>query len=1126
MTNSSVLTNLIDPPSQRAMYKYDDADDWIVEEEKEVYSISVKHKGFVYMPREGWMNVLPMHFIYKYKKDPYGLLLRRKARLVVGGHRQQHEVDYFETYAATTMMESVRYYLAVAASVAAKIAKFDIETFFLYAKPDVDIYVEQPPGHQIIPEGAKNGSKHTDYVIQLQVALYGCKQSPMLANQDVTSFFRGIGLLPTRTDSQVFVSGTFPKSFVIVLLFVDDGLCIYNDDQRYKKLIADMKKKYTLKEELNPKDFLSLEIEYHDTYLKLHQTGYVKQLLNDFKMDNCNSVPTPITESLVKVITETPNSLTNVSNTNDFPMLTLCGRLLWLTRLSRFDICFATNFLCRYMAVANKLDKLLPIAKRVLRYLKGAAEVGLIYPIMKQTDLIVSGVVDSDFAGDTTKKSTYCRYTYLDRCLINFTTKLQKTVATSTCNAEFNGIAEAMTDVIYYRACTAELRGKFWPKELSPFTINYPMCDCPRAKEMLKADNKPEPPPSVIKNDNAGAVAAIAKAGATAKGTKNEVAKLAFVQKCVELGIARLEHQPGADIVTDMGTKGVPPAAFAKKLQDAQPSEEEFKTARLMHLTVEQDTSDVETFNTHQPLPGDPGYDSDQGLKVQFELDGDLSDDSIVSKTDPEYVKANFSYDSQDQEPYLAPRYVDKEDLTESMFDDSVERKEKLNAQQYAVRLAYKEMLNLPDKVYRYPNSRLMMVRDQEGAHRRRVLNGTFAQSAAEEERVFCIIWCLTNEYYDSTHLMALGVVIIYDFGDANPLRVVINVPRTMGTTLAEFVERYVGTMFNQPLSKFYISLNGKRFSPYRLYSCAFALIDHDEVTITPKELGLMGGGRHQKTCSVLSELQIDSSDEEEKLPREFPTVTQPSSRTVSTTTTITTTRAPRHKDSKRTVSARYKQLAVEPRKPNTVCWSPELDRSSTSSAAATPMVITANVSSELPFVASYRDEDPDYSVTFNDFSRSNSESSSTIASSSQDSNGPVEAVTDDQRRAFKLFGARCRNEVNKLHQKLTSYNKKMAIYHKQCERLLQIEKTANDFSTPSVRTMDNKMESLANRIAGLPQVEGEESCAARRAKDVLLEVTDFLAEDYNVSFTASFCIALGAISIPVSYTHLRAHET
>ena len=157
---------------------------------------------------------------------------------------------------------------------------------------------------------------------------------------------------------------------------------------------------------------------------------------------------------------------------------------------------------------------------------------------IKRTDLTVSSVVDSDFAGDTTKKSTYCRFTYLDRCLINFTAKLQKTVATSTFNAEFNGIAEAMTVVIYYRACTAELKGKFWPKELSPFTLNYPLCNYPRAQKMFEADAEPGPSPSVIKNDNAGAVAAIAKAGATAKGTKNEVAKQAFVKKCVELGIA------------------------------------------------------------------------------------------------------------------------------------------------------------------------------------------------------------------------------------------------------------------------------------------------------------------------------------------------------------------------------------------------------------------------------------------------------------------------------------------------------------------------------------------------------------------------------------------------------------
>jgi len=177
-------------------------------------------------------------------------------------------------------------------------------------------------------------------------------------------------------------------------------------------MLTNLQKKYTLKVTYQPKDFLSLEIEYHPTHLKLHQTGYVNQLLTDFKMANCNPAPTPITASQVKVITETPASLKDQPNVNEFPMLTLCGRLLWLVRLSRFDILFATNFLCRYMSVANKLEKLMPIVKRILRYLAGTKDRGLIYPISKGTDLTVSAQVDSDFSGDTTKRSTYCRYTY------------------------------------------------------------------------------------------------------------------------------------------------------------------------------------------------------------------------------------------------------------------------------------------------------------------------------------------------------------------------------------------------------------------------------------------------------------------------------------------------------------------------------------------------------------------------------------------------------------------------------------------------------------------------------------------------------------------------------------------
>ena len=563
---------LPDPSSKANMLKYEDSDDWILSEEKELYSIAVKHKGFTYRRREPSMNVLPSHFIYKYKRDPHGNLTSRKTRFVAGGHKQEYEVDYFDTYAATTQLESVRLMLGVAASVGAKLAKFDIETFFLYSKPDTDIFIEQPPGHEIVPEGAPTHHTVKDYVVQLNVSLYGCKQSPRLANLDVTKFFAEIGLVPMVTDPQAFILGHFPSCFVIVLLFVDDGMCVYNNSDLFENMLTKLQKKYTLKVTYQPKDFLSLEIEYHPTHMKLHQTGYVNQLLTDFKMTNCNPVPTPITASQVKVITETPASLKDQPNVNEFPMLTLCGRLLWLVRLSRFDILFATNFLCRYMSVANKLEKLMPIVKRILRYLAGTRDRGLIYPISKGTDLIVSAQVDSDFSGDTTKRSTYCRYTYLDNCLINFCTKLQKSVATSTCNAEFNGITEAVTDILYYRVCVENLKGRTWPLSLSPFAVNYPPCDCKRAKEIKEQLSKWKPaPPSVLFSDSQTAIACV-KNNKTTPGTKNETNKSAFVHEICNSGLVTMQHLDGTKLCPDAGTKALPPDQFEALINAAQPT--------------------------------------------------------------------------------------------------------------------------------------------------------------------------------------------------------------------------------------------------------------------------------------------------------------------------------------------------------------------------------------------------------------------------------------------------------------------------------------------------------------------------------------------------------------------------
>ena len=229
------------------------------------------------------------------------------------------------------------------------------------------------------------------------------------------------------------------------------------------------------------------------------------------------------------------------------------------------------------MSVANKLEKLMPIVKRRLRYLAGTRDRGLIYPISNGTSLTVSAQVDSDFSGDTTKKSTYCRYTYLDNCLINFCTKLQKSVATSTCNAEFNGITEAVTDILYYRVCIENLKGRTWPLSLSPFAVNYPPCDCKRAEAIKnQLDSWTPAPPSVLFSDSQTAIACV-KNNKTTPGTKNETNKSAFVHEVCNSGLVSLQHCEGTKLCPDAGTKALAPEQFEALIISAQPTEESLK---------------------------------------------------------------------------------------------------------------------------------------------------------------------------------------------------------------------------------------------------------------------------------------------------------------------------------------------------------------------------------------------------------------------------------------------------------------------------------------------------------------------------------------------------------------------
>nr|GFA38199.1 retrovirus-related Pol polyprotein from transposon TNT 1-94 [Tanacetum cinerariifolium] len=109
-------------------------------------------------------------WIYKVKLDEYGDVLKNKARLVAKGYRQKEGIEFEESFAPVACIESIRIFIANAASKNMNIYKMDVKTTFLTGKLKEEVYVSQPEGF-FDPD-------HLTHVYHLKKALYDLKWAP------------------------------------------------------------------------------------------------------------------------------------------------------------------------------------------------------------------------------------------------------------------------------------------------------------------------------------------------------------------------------------------------------------------------------------------------------------------------------------------------------------------------------------------------------------------------------------------------------------------------------------------------------------------------------------------------------------------------------------------------------------------------------------------------------------------------------------------------------------------------------------------------------------------------------------------------------------------------------------
>ena len=112
-------------------------------------------------------NVITAKWVFAWKTDSDRYITKVKARLVARGYGQQLGGDYFNTFAPTPTVSSIKVALAIAVQNDWPLYHFDVKQAFVQAKLDTDVYMELPNGR----------GERTGKVVKLDRALYGIKQA-------------------------------------------------------------------------------------------------------------------------------------------------------------------------------------------------------------------------------------------------------------------------------------------------------------------------------------------------------------------------------------------------------------------------------------------------------------------------------------------------------------------------------------------------------------------------------------------------------------------------------------------------------------------------------------------------------------------------------------------------------------------------------------------------------------------------------------------------------------------------------------------------------------------------------------------------------------------------------------
>ena len=363
-------------------------------------------------------------------------------------------------------------------------------------------------------------------VCKLKRSLYGLKQAPRCWNITLDHQLKKMGFVQTPSDPCLYVSSEV--ELFIIAVYVDDILLAGKSDKRMKEVKRALSAQFEVKDlgDLHYLLGVAVNQNHAEKSIWIGQPTYTSTILEKFGMKEAKPIATPVnTDSKLVKATEKDELV------DKYLYQSAVGSLQYLSTMTRPDITYAVSNVAKFCS--NPTKEHWTSVKRIMRYLKGTQNYGLLY---KKVNSNTVGFSDSDWAGDIDDQKSTSGYIFqVGGTAISWRSRKQSCVALSTAEAEYIALSHAAQEAIWLRQLDTDLQSE--PQE-----------------------------PTVIYEDNQAAICMSKNPQSHGKSKHIEI-KYHFIREQISKKNIELKYCQTENMVADMLTKGLGKERFQKLIK-------------------------------------------------------------------------------------------------------------------------------------------------------------------------------------------------------------------------------------------------------------------------------------------------------------------------------------------------------------------------------------------------------------------------------------------------------------------------------------------------------------------------------------------------------------------------------